>query len=145
MDLASDLSPQVSRGFFRARDFVAFFWSPACFAWAIFLGLESWLEAFQELKLEDFSWPYQGAYQGRIRAVSGPYQGRIRAVSGPYQGRMKAVSKPYQGRIRAVSEPYQGRIKAVSGPYQGRISLPSCCNWANPRATTWLPMVLGAK
>ena len=97
--------------------------SPACFAWAIFWGLESWLEAFQELKLEDFSWPYQGAYQGRIRAVSGPYQGRIRAVSGPNQG----------------------RIRAVSGPYHGRISLPSCCNWANPRATTWLPMVLGAK
>ena len=74
MDLVSDLSPQVSRGFFRARDFVAFFWSPACFAWAIFLGLESWLE-------------------DRIRAVSGPYQSRIRAVSGPY---IRAVSGPYQ-------------------------------------------------
>ena len=84
------------------------FLAPACFAWAIFWGLESWSEAFQELKLEDFSWPYQGAYQGRIRAVSGPYQGPS------YQGRMKAVSEPYQGRIRAVSEPYQGRIRAVS-------------------------------
>ena len=83
------------------------FLAPACFAWAIFWGLESWSEAFQELKLEDFSWPYQGAYQWRIRAVSGPYQGRIRAVSRPYEGRIRAVSGPYQGRIRAVSGPYQ--------------------------------------
>ena len=106
MDLASDLSPQVSRGFFRARDFVAFFCLLHVLLGRFFGVLNPGWKPFKSS-----SWK---TFLGRIRGVSEPYQGRIRAVSGPYEGRIKAVSGPYQGRIRAVSGPYQGRIRAVS-------------------------------
>ena len=101
------------------------FLAPACFAWAIFWGLEILVGSLSRAQV------------GRLflavsRGVSGAYQSRIRAVSGPYQGRIRAVSRPYEGRIRAASGPYQGRIRAVSGPYQGRIRAVS----AYPRAAT---------
>ena len=108
MDLASDLSPQVSRGFFKARDFVAFF----CLL-HVLLGLFFGVLNPGSKPFKSSSWK---TFLGRIK-------GRIRGVSEPYQGRIRAVSEPYQGRIRAVSEPYQGRIRAVSGPYQPTLVL----------------------
>ena len=76
------------------------FLAPACFAWAIFGGLEILVGSLSRAQV------------GRLflavsRGVSGAYQSRIRAVSGPYQGRIRAVSRLYEGRIRAASGPYQ--------------------------------------
>ena len=104
MDLVSDLSPQVSRGFFRARDVVAFFGLLHVLLGRFFLVLNPGWKPFKSS-----SWK---TFLGRIKGVSEPYQGRIRAVSGPYQGRIRAVSEPYQGRIRAVS----AYPRAATGP-----------------------------
>ena len=84
MDLASDLSPQVSRGFFRARDFVAFFCLLHVLLGQFFGVLNPGWKPFKSSSWKTFL----GRIKGRIRGVSEPYQGRIRAI--------KAVSGPYQ-------------------------------------------------